>query len=200
MSDASAVAKNSVKNDEQSPVQPHSHQLDGQGNRILITHAADADLADIVEIYNQSILTKESTADLEPVTVADRLPWFREHQNDPQRPLYVVKNDEGVVMAWGSFSDVKSRSAYRISSEISIYVSNQFQRRRLASVLLEWMLEQAPGLGIQSILALIFAHNTASIGLFTKFEFEDWGKMRSVCDMGDFVADVVMMGKLIAPQ
>lgn len=172
---------------------PITRQVDS----IIIERAAAHDLAEIVAIYNQSILTKASTADLQPVTIADRQAWFDEHKTHPTRPIYVVKNQMGEVMAWGSFSDVKSRPAYDISSEISIYVSNQFQRRRLASTLLEWMLAQAPSLGITNILALIFAHNHASLALFSKFGFEQWGKLPNVCDMQDFMADIVILGKAL---
>ena len=38
--------------------------------------AVHADLPRIVEIYNQIIPSRLATADLEPVTVADREAWF----------------------------------------------------------------------------------------------------------------------------
>ncbi|SJM37563.1 Putative phosphinothricin acetyltransferase YwnH [Psychrobacter pasteurii] len=79
-------------------------------------------------------------------------------------------------MAWGSFSDVKNRIAYHISSEISIYVATQYQGLGLGRLLLQWMLAQAPQLGIQNILALIFGHNKPSLSLFEKFGFEPWGR------------------------
>jgi len=173
----------------------NGYQLDGQNQPFVIKLATAADLPAIVEIYNQSITTKASTADLHSVTVADRQPWFDEHYQHPTRPIYVLKNQEDDVMAWGSFSDVKSRSAYDISSEISIYVGQQFHRRRLGSLLLTWMIQQAPSLGIQNILALIFGHNQPSIALFNKFGFEPWGRLPSVCDMQGFYADIVILGK-----
>ncbi|PNK61818.1 N-acetyltransferase [Psychrobacter sp. FDAARGOS_221] len=164
-----------------------------------IALAKQADLEQIVTIYNQSILTKKSTADLIEVTVADRQPWFEMHLQRPIRPIYVLKNDSGTVMAWGCFSDFKSRPAYDISAEISIYVHQQYHRRGLASLFLQWMLTQAPQLGIRNILALIFSHNQPSLALFSKFGFETWGTMPQVCDMQTFVADVVMLGKSVVP-
>ena len=38
--------------------------------------ANKTDLAQIVNIYNQSIPTRLATADLKPVTVAERQEWF----------------------------------------------------------------------------------------------------------------------------
>ena len=166
-------------------------------NRHKIRLAEPSDLPEIVTIYNQSIAGKASTADLTPVTVTDRQGWFDEHLTRPNRPIYVVTNTEGVIMAWGSFSDVKNRIAYHISSEISIYVATQFQGLGLGSLLLQWMLTQAPQLGIQNILALIFGHNKPSLALFQKFGFEPWGKFPKVCDMQGFKADLVILGKAL---
>ncbi|SUD91382.1 GNAT family N-acetyltransferase [Psychrobacter phenylpyruvicus] len=166
-------------------------------NLYKIRLAEPSDLPDIVTIYNQSIAGKASTADLEPVTIADRQDWFDEHLTRPNRPIYVVTNTEGVIMAWGSFSDVKNRIAYHISSEISIYVAAQFQGLGLGSLLLQWMLTQAPQLGIQNILALIFGHNEPSLALFQKFGFEFWGRFPKVCDMQGFTADLVILGKAL---
>ena len=45
------------------------------------------------------------------------------------------------------------------------------------------------------MIALIFAHNQPSLGLFRKLGFEQWGYMPKVCDMQGFIADVVMLGK-----
>lgn len=165
---------------------------------VSIALAQSSDLSDVVDIYNQSISTKASTADLTPVTTADRQSWFDAHLSQANRPIYVVKNTHNQLMAWGSFSNVKNRPAYDISSEISIYVGNNFHRRGLAGILLTVMLEQAPSLGINNILALIFAHNTASLALFKKFGFEQWGVMPNICDMGDFTADVVTLGKVVS--
>ena len=59
------------------------------------------------------------------------------------------------------------------------------------------MLTQAPSLGIHNVVALIFAHNQPSLGLFRKLGFEQWGYMPKVCDMEGFIADVVMLGKAV---
>ena len=105
-----------------SPLNSASKSISQALNPAVNTHkirlAEPADLPDIVTIYNQSIAGKASTADLTPVTVADRQAWFDEHLSQPNRPIYVVTNTEGVIMAWGSFSDVKNRIAYHISSGI----------------------------------------------------------------------------------
>lgn len=169
------------------------------GNRRVVVASA-TDLAAIVRIYNQSIASKKATADLKPVCIQDRKPWFDAHLDNPKRPIYVVKNTANEIIAWGSFSNLYERPAYHISSEISIYVDSACQRQGLARQLMIWMLSQAPGLGIQNVVALIFAHNDASLRLFKSLGFREWGVMPQVCDMDGFIADVVMLGKALTPD
>ena len=182
-----------------------THQLNQQ---FMVQRASKEDLAEVLAIYNQSIPGKQATANLALVTLEERTAWFDEHLDSPTRPIYVVKAlPEGdddrqstklPIVAWGSFSDLYARTAYHISTEISIYLNQDYQSKGLGSLLTRWMLTQAPSLGIRNIVALIFAHNQPSLGLFRKLGFEQWGYMPEVCDMDGFIADVVMLGKAVA--
>ena len=180
-------------------------------DKFLVQRASAEDLAEILAIYNQTIAGKQATANLTPVTSEERTAWFQEHLNSTTRPIYVVKVVDKIIdskklkglssiVAWGSFSDLYARPAYHISSEISIYLHHDYHGQRLGSLLAHWMLEQAPSLGIYNIVALIFAHNQPSLGLFRKLGFEQWGYMPQVCDMEGFTADVVMLGKSLVTE
>ncbi len=188
-------------------------------DQFIVHRAGIDDLAAILAIYNQSIASKQATANLAEVSCEERADWFGEHINNPQRPIYVVKTnshntadsqstdkqitnerdtDIATIVAWGSFSDLYARTAYHISSEISIYLHRDYHGQGLGGLLTRWMLTQAPTLGICNIVALIFAHNQPSLGLFNKLGFTQWGYMPQVCDMDGFIADVVMLGLGIA--
>lgn len=170
-------------------------------DKFVVQRASIDDLTAILDIYNQSIAGKQATAQLAPVTSAERTSWFDEHLNNSKRPIYVVTtrlaisvDSPAVIVAWGSFSDLYARTAYHISSEVSIYLHRDYHGQGLGRLLIQWMLSQAPSLGIHNIVALIFAHNTPSLKLFRKLGFEQWGYMPQVCDMQGFIADVVMLG------
>jgi phosphinothricin acetyltransferase len=47
---------------------------------VLIRDAVEADLPLLVEIYNEAILARMATADLDTFTVEQRRPWFAQHQ------------------------------------------------------------------------------------------------------------------------
>ena len=188
--------------------------------QFIVQRAQENDLADILAIYNQSVAGKQATANLNPVTITERVDWFNEHINNTKRPIYVVKailtatqdigqattqirkqkNFTSSIVAWGSFSDLYARPAYHISSEISIYLHQDYHGKGLGGLLVRWMLTQAFSLGIRNVVALIFAHNLPSLSLFTKLGFTQWGYMPQVCDMQGFIADVVMLGKVVTNE
>lgn len=177
-------------------------------DQFVVERASQNDLSEILAIYNQSIAGKQATANLTHVTCEERAVWFDEHINSATRPIYVVRAQattresaeqtaSAPIVAWGSYSDLYARMAYHISSEISIYLHQDYHAQGLGSSLVRWMMTQAPSLGINNIVALVFAHNQPSLGLFRKFGFEQWGYMPKVCDMEGFIADVVMLGKAV---
>ena len=172
-------------------------------HNLRIRLAAIDDLPRIVEIYNQSIAGKQATADLQPVSVADRQAWFDAHTGN--RPLVVAQTRSetssetslGEIIGWGSLSDLYARPAYHISTEISIYVAEEAKGQGVGKALVNYLIQVAPSCGVQQVVALIFAHNTPSLAMFEKLGFETWGKFKQVCDMKGFIADVVILGKSV---
>jgi len=159
--------------------------------------AKPGDLLRVVEIYNATIASRLATADLEPVSPESRLDWFAEH--DPgHRPLWVV-DIEGDVRAWISLSSFYGRPAYDGTVEISVYVDERHRGQGLGSFLLGQAIARAPSLGIRTLLGFIFGHNTASIALFSRFEFEPWGWLPGVAILDGVSRDVAILGKHLAP-
>lgn len=154
------------------------------------------DLPRLVAIFNETVDDKIAHASLAPHTVADRTAWFDTH-NDDTRPIYVVCDDDGQIVAWASFSDLYSLPAYHISAEISLYITKPYHHKGLGKLLLAFMLKVAPQHGIKNVVALIFRHNLPSLSLFAQFEFVEWGVLPNICDMDGFLADTVLMGRCL---
>ncbi len=103
---------------------------------MTLRNATEIDLPAIVEIYNATIPGRMVTADTEPVSIEDRVPWFRAH-NPRTRPIWVVDDPvNGRVCAWLSFSSFYGRPAYNPTAEISIYVAETARRQGLGKLLL----------------------------------------------------------------
>ena len=163
----------------------------------MIRLATSADLPAIVAIYNATIPTRRSTADLEPVSVVSRRAWLARH--DPgRRPIWVIE-EAGAVAGWLSLEDYKERAAYSITAEVSVYIDAAQRRRGHARTLLRHAIAQAPGLGIERLLSVIFGHNEASIALFESEGFERWGLLPAVTRLDGLAADIVILGRAVGP-
>lgn len=158
-----------------------------------IRHATAADLAPVVAIYNASIPGRMATADIEPVTVAQREEWFQAF--DPKaRPLWIYE-DAGVAAGWLGFRSYYGRPAYHRTVESAVYVAPAHQRRGIARALLDHALASAPALGIANVLGFVFAHNAPSVALFEAREFGRWGLLPRVCEIDGVERDVLILGR-----
>lgn len=160
-----------------------------------IEDATPADLPAIVDIYNSTIAGRKVTADLEPITVADREQWFLEH-NSHHRPLWVLRQGDEIA-AWFSFQSFYGRPAYNATAEISIYVSEKFRGGGAGRILLKEAIEKAPSLGIKNLVGFVFGHNDPSLGLLEKFGFKQWGLLPGVAELDGIERDLVIVGRKI---
>jgi L-amino acid N-acyltransferase YncA len=159
----------------------------------MIRHATQADLARVVAIYNQAVPGRMATADTEPVSVAARREWFRAHSAE-RNPLWLME-DGGRVVGWISLHEFYGRPAYAATKEVSVYVDSADQRRGFARALLTHAVAQAPGLGIRTLLGIIFSHNTPSLDLFHSFGFERWGELPRVATLDGVERSVSILGR-----
>jgi phosphinothricin acetyltransferase len=162
---------------------------------LTIRDAREADLARVVAIYNEAIPGRLATADTEPVSVASRLAWFAEH-SPARRPLWVAER-EGVTVGWLSFQSFYGRPAYAATAEVSIYVSATAQRGGVGARLLARAVERAPGLGLATLVAFVFGHNTPSLTLFERHGFDRWGHLPRVARLDDVERDLVILGRRV---
>jgi len=161
----------------------------------LIEDAVIEDLDRIVEIYNETIAGRMVTADLEPINVESRLPWFEEHSPD-FRPLWVLK-EEGRIVAWLSFQSFYGRPAYLATAEISIYISAESRGKGLGSLLLKRAIDYCPQISVATLLGFVFAHNQPSLSLLGKFGFEQWAYLPRVANLDGVERDLVILGRRI---
>ena len=162
---------------------------------MTIRDAVAADLPAIVAIYNSIIPGRMVTADLEPVTVASRLPWFEAHE-PARRPIWVAE-DQGAVIAWLSFDTFFPRAAYDGTVMVGLYVAETHRRAGLGRTLLARAIEHAPKLGVTTLLGYIFAHNEPSLRLFASFGFERWAQLPRIAKLDADERDLVILGKRV---
>ena len=150
-------------------------------NKLIIRLAEINDLPTIVDIYNQSIPSKQSTGDTQPLSVEDRRTWFEEHRPEIH-PIFVADVD-GQVAGWCSLSAYRpGRAALRFTAEISYYISYAYHRQGIATALVEHALGACPALPIRHVFAIVLEGNQASLNLLKKMGFEQWGYLPRVAD------------------
>jgi len=149
-------------------------------NNIRILNIAD--LEAVNEIYNQAVDSKFSTAHTEPISMDERMDWFREH-NDTPFPVYLCEKD-GDIAGWISFSPYrKGRKALQATAEVSYYVHNAYHRMGIGSRLLDYAINIAPEFKFKTLIAILLDPNTASIALLEKFRFELWGNLPGIAEI-----------------
>jgi L-amino acid N-acyltransferase YncA len=146
---------------------------------LLTRDATEADLPAIVDIYNQSIPAGWSTADTRPVTVADRLEWFRKF--DPaKRPIWVAEADGAVVAMAYLSSFYGGRPAYDATAEVSLYIATAYQRRGIGRWFKRWVIGQCPRLGVTTLLSMHFDHNEATRRINESLGFQQQGHLTDI--------------------
>lgn len=162
---------------------------------MTIRDARPSDLERTVAIYNASIPGRMATADLDPVGVEDRRPWF-EHRDQRRRPIWVAEAPDDAVAGFLSVSDFyEGRPAYAGTAELAVYVAPEHQGAGVGGALLDHAIAEAPRLGLTTLLAFVFGHNAPSVALFERRGFAPWGVLPAVAELDGRAADVTILGR-----
>ena len=152
--------------------------------------ATSGDLERINEIYNHYVVHSTCTYQEEPTTSDERARWYRDH--GPGHPVTVAEVD-GEVVGWGSLSRFHSRSAYRFSTENSIYVDHRWHRRGVGGGLLADLIERGRAAGHHTVVAGIDGEQHASIAIHARYGFQPVARLRQVGYKFNRWLDVVYM-------
>ena len=129
-----------------------------------------ADAGAVAAIYNHYVLQTVVTFEEEPVTSdemsrridevrAGSLPWF-------------VAERAGAIAGYAYASRWRARSAYRFSSEVTVYLAPEQGRRGIGSALYAELLSALRGSGLHAAIGGIALPNDASVALHEKFGFK----------------------------
>lgn len=146
---------------------------------MIIRQAQEADLPQLMDIYNYEVINGVSTLDLEPRTYEDRKQWFDQH-NINHHPLIVAQVD-GHITGYASLSSYREKEAYRSTVELSIYIAPADRHKKVATILMEKILEMAKEDDtLHTVVSVITSGNEASTKLHEKFGFTFCGTIREV--------------------
>lgn len=140
-----------------------------------VREAREGDLPALVDVYNHYVETTHVTFDVEPYTVATRLPWFRQFTGPRHR--CIVLEDAGHVLGYACSAPFKPKPAYATSIEVSVYLAPEATGRGHGTVLYRALFAALAGADIHRAYALIALPNDASIALHRAFDFREVARL-----------------------
>lgn len=160
--------------------------------------ARPSDLEQIVAIYNQAIAEGNCTADIEPLTAAERQDWFSNHPPE-KYPIYVMADDNDTsITGWCSLSaHRKGRMALRHVAEISYYVDKNHRGKRIGTQIIQYALEKASTLGLHNLFAILLDTNRISVTLLEKNGFSRWGHLPDIAEFPDTTCGQYIYGRKV---
>ena len=145
---------------------------------IVIRDAHEDDLAAMLAIYNDAVLTTTAVYDYQPRSSEQQVAWFKAKQE--QGLPVLVAEDGGAIVGFASYGPFRPWPAYLHSVENSLYVAPEQRRRGIGSALLPVLIQRAAERGLHTMIAGIDATNEASLRLHAKFGFERVAQFREV--------------------
>tara|TARA_B100000676_G_C18056445_1_gene834738 strand:- start:1569 stop:2099 length:531 start_codon:yes stop_codon:yes gene_type:complete len=165
---------------------------------VTIRNAAESDLEAIVDAYNTSIDSRNSTCDTQYVSAESRRTWLLSATES--RPIWVAELDSKVV-GYLSFSNfMNDRPGYSITADMGLYIHSDYHGMGVGKALLGKAIDYCPSVGIETIATTIFDSNEASKKLFFGFGFEQWGHMPRVARLDGIEKDLIMVGLRIVDK
>jgi phosphinothricin acetyltransferase len=160
----------------------------------MVRKAVEADVAAIVDIYNEAIQETTATFDTELKSIDDQLEWFQSH--DDRHPALVLEH-VGTVVGWVSLSAWSDRRAYSGTAEITYYVLQNSRGLGFGRKLQDSIISVAKRQGFHTLIARITAGNDISIRLCETSGFKHIGTMKEVGRKFGELLDVHILQKML---
>ena len=145
---------------------------------MTIRDATPDDVAGLLAIHNEAVLTTTAIWDEDEVDLADRAAWL-EHRLGAGFPVLVAEID-GAVVGYASYGPWRPKTGYRRTVENSLYVLASHHGRGLGSALLDELLVRARAAGLHRMIAMIESSNELSVDLHARRDFRIVGELSQV--------------------
>ncbi|MFI3259222.1 MAG: N-acetyltransferase family protein [Rikenellaceae bacterium] len=127
------------------------------------------DLNAIMEIYNHYVVNTTVSFDEVAWTIEDAIHKY-EILNEGGYPFFCCEV-EGEIVGYCYLSNWNSRSAYKTTAEVTIYLKPDMKRRGYGRAMLKALVDVAKEGRYHSLIAAITIPNEASVALHEEFGF-----------------------------
>jgi phosphinothricin acetyltransferase len=163
---------------------------------VIVREAESADLDTILAIYNQGIVDRVATLEVEPKDRRYIEAWFSLHKGRYQ--VLVADTGSDGVVGWVALNPYSSRCAYAGVADLSIYIERSWRGRGVGSVLLKAIEPVAQAQGFHKIVLFTFPFNEAGQRLYLKQGYRSVGTFLNQGTLDGRFVDVMAMEKLLS--
>jgi L-amino acid N-acyltransferase len=161
----------------------------------MISTAAQGQLSEIRDIYNEVIRNSTAVFSDVEVTLENREAWL-DAKRTAGFPVLAAVDPTGVV-GFGTFGEFRAWPGYRYSVEHSVHVRADCRGRGAGRALLQALLQEAARMQMHVMIAGIDAQNVTSIALHEKLGFKTVGELKEIAFKFGRWLDLKFMQRLI---
>jgi L-amino acid N-acyltransferase YncA len=162
-----------------------------------ITDAVESDILSITAIYNDVIRTSTAVFNDAPVSVEDRVAWWKARAAQGY-PVLVARDEKGIA-GFATFGDFRPWPGYRFTVEGTIHIDSSARRNGVGATLLEALIARARAAGKHVMVAGVDSANLASLGFLERSGFERVGHLREVGHKFGRFLDLVFLQYMLDP-
>jgi L-amino acid N-acyltransferase len=144
-------------------------------NITLCTH--DRHASQILDIFNDAILTSTALFDYKPRSPDSMIPWFKTKEAN-QFPVVGLEGPNNQLLGFASYGTFRAWPAYKYSVEHSVYVHKDHRGKGLGRILMQELIKEARNHDCHLLVGGIESANAGSIKLHESLGFTHAGTIR----------------------
>lgn len=133
----------------------------------------------ILDIFNEAILNSTALYDYKPRPPESMSTWF-ETKSKGNFPVIGIEDEDGTLLAFGSYGTFRAWPAYKYSVEHSVYVHKDHRGQGLGLRIMQALVAEARKNGVHAMMGGIDATNAGSIALHERLGFRHVGTLPEV--------------------
>lgn len=158
---------------------------------VTLRNATPDDLPEMLEIYNDVILTTTAVYSEKPHTLEMRQVWFNERKQAGFPVIVAVKNNN--IVGFATYGHFRVWPCYRYTVEHSVYVRRESRGQGISKLLLNEIIDYARKVGMHVMIAGVDSENDISLKLHLQFGFEQVARFKEVGFKFDRWLDLIFL-------